>query len=197
MSNCCTDMVVFYFETDNKKEQLENLAKAIFHCYPACFSRSNTGISILLDYLGIKKEGLYIRGDVIFYEFKKNSLHLEVYAAWRPLYYCYQAIAEHFGLEFVMQSEEPGCSIFINTDIFGEYFPARYRVYLPHETNAFGTVYEKLYQNESGPEWYLSSAKDLLIFFASNGISAEDIPQLLSMLDDDYVKLNTYDTTFE
>ena len=132
---------------------------------------------------------------LFFYEFKKNSLHLEVYAAWRPLYYCYQAIAEHFGLEFVMQSEEPGCSIFINTDIFGEYLPTRYRVYLLHETNASETIYEKLYLNESGHEWYLSSAKDLLIFFSSNGISAKDIPQLLSMLDNDFVKLNNVSST--
>lgn len=196
MSNGCSDTVIFYSESANAKTQLASFGDAISHCYPSGSFRSDTRICVLLDYLGIPKDSLYIRGDVLDYEIKEDTIRFDVDAAWRPLYYCYQAIAEHFNLEFVMQSEEPGCSIFINTDIFGDYLTTRYRVFLPDEAGARGTIYEELYHNESDHEQYLSSEEDVFSLLSPYGFSAEDIPQLVSILDMDYVRIDTYDTAY-
>ena len=197
MSNCCTDTVIFYSEAENNVSQISKLADALSYCYPVSSTRFDTRVSILLDHLDITEAGLYIRGDVLYYEINENSIRLDVDAAWRPLYYCYQAVAEHFNLQFVMQSEEPGCSIFINTDIFGEFLPTRYRVFLPDEAGARGTVYEELYQNESNHEQYLSSEEDVFAMLSPYGFCAEDIPQLISILDTDYVRIDSYETSFE
>lgn len=197
MSNCCTDTVIFYSALDTAEEQIACLGDAISHCYPNCSVCLDTRICVLLDYLGIPKEALYFRGDIFYYEINEHSIRFDVNAAWRPLYYCYQAIAEHFYLEFVMQSEEPGCSIFINTDVFGEYLSTRYRVFLPDEAGARGTVYEELYQNESDHEQYLSSEEDVFAMLSPYGFYAEDIPQLISILDTNYVCIDSYETSFE
>ena len=196
MSNCCTDTVIFYSESDNAKDQIARLGDAISHCYPNCSVRLDTRICVLLDYLSIPKDALYFRGDIFYYEINEHSIRFDVNAAWRPLYYCYQAIAKHFHLGFVMQSEELGSSIFINTDVFGEYLSTRYRVFLPDESGGIGSIYEELYQNEAEHEQYLSSEEDVFSLLSPYGFSAEDIPQLVSILDMDYVRIDTYDTAY-
>ena len=41
---------------------------------------------------------------------------LSLDTAWRPLHDAYTAIANTYGVSFVMRSMEPGCGIFYNTD---------------------------------------------------------------------------------
>ena len=45
-----------------------------------------------------------------------DNILLSTSAAWSPLYEAYHAISETYQVDFVMQSIEPGCNTYINTD---------------------------------------------------------------------------------
>jgi len=150
MANICLDTVVFY-SSDSNKELVAALGNAVAKAYPPNALIYQHQISNLLEQLGIDKTGLPLRGDVTYYDVELEYVKLYVDAAWTPLYGCYQEIAEHFGLQFVLRAEEPGCGFFINTDIEGRYFMEKYRLYLSGE-NAEETKYEYLYSGQEDKE---------------------------------------------
>lgn len=196
MANVCIDTVVFYPAAGSDSVLLAAMARAVQQCYPVGVPYSERYISRLLDQAGINKEGLSLRGDLTGYECNQDSLVLYFDTAWTPLYDCYKALAGHFGLHFVMQSEEPGCGVFINTDAEGTFLPTRYRLYLGSES-AEGTVYEKLYADQVDLEQYFTNEEELLSYLSGYGFTAGTLDELETLLDSDYVRINAYETSYE
>lgn len=194
MSNVCSDTVVFFPKEDSTGDAILRLKEDLLSCYPDTGYRADTRIVLLLEHLDIPTEGLYLRGDIVYMDIEDTYISLDLETAWRPLYNAYCKIAAHYGLDFVLCAEEPGERIFINTDVYGAYLDVRYRVLLELDTDAEGTAYEKLLEEEPDTEIYFSQEADLLEWFAKYGISAGSYDELEDKLDPDYVSINLYNT---
>lgn len=198
MPNICCDTVVFYMDDEaTDATALRQLAEDLETCYSSPQSVLDCGMGILFEYLHIPAYNLYLRGDYTCMTVQEDHICLDVSAAWKPLFKAYQKLAEHYGLQFVMQSEEPGCNIFVNTDVYGRYLDTRFRILLYLEEDASGTIYEKLWKGQTDTEFYFSSEEDLCAWFAGYGVLAQNLNDLTMMLDRDYILLTVYDLTYE
>lgn len=137
MANICCDDVYFYSQSN--PEHLDALWEDLETSIVFCSNEDLAGIGNLFELKGIPTEGLSLRGTVISMERNPDNILLSTSAAWSPLYEAYHAIAEAYQMDFVMQSIEPGCRTYINTEQSGQYFPDRYVVSI--EDEAFLPVY--------------------------------------------------------
>lgn len=111
-----------------------------------------------------------------------GNILLGTSAAWSPLYDAYHAIAEAYQVDFAMQSIEPGCNIYINTDHSGQYFPDHYAVSIEDESYLTPTdipVGKKLEYGEMFP-----TEASLLQRFAEMGYPAHTLEILDGLLED-------------
>lgn len=194
MANVCSDTVVLFPKEDSPEDAVSRLKEDLLNCYPSMGIHADTRLVLLLEWLNIPTDGIYLRGDIVYMDIEDIYICLELETAWSPLYDAYQKIAEHYGLDFVLRAEEPGEHIFINTDVYGMYLDVRYRVLLKQDANAVSTVYEKMLREETDMEVYFFQESDMLEWFAKYGISAESYDELERSLDKDYVCVNLYDT---
>jgi hypothetical protein len=193
MANICSNVVVFYPDNSSPVSAVSYMKAALLHCYPSAGVCKDTGIHLICEYLNIPTKGISLRGDIIYMDIQDEFIRLELDTAWCPLYDAYTLIADHFGLHFVLQAEEPGAGIFINTDIYGWYLNDRYRIQLQHDMDASGTPYEELFKRENNTDFYFSSEKDLLKWLSEYGINSQNIEGLEDMLETDYIRLDIYD----
>lgn len=197
MANVCFDSVVFYTGKNNNLDSIRQMAEALRHCYPVINSHTKTGMEILLNYLGLSIQNYNLRGSIIRIDIMEDYIRLDIEAAWSPLYGAYQALSHHYNLPFVLLAEEPSFDIFINTDVCGIYFDTRYRVLLDLEEGAAGTPYETLFKGQEDSDIYFSSEKELLSWFGEYGFQAADLEALECLLDDNYVRISTFDISYD
>ncbi len=195
MANICLDTVVFYCDESNK-ELLKALGTAVEKCYPPQMPCNKQQISVLTEHLGLDTNGLSLRGDVSYYDVADDYIKLYVDTAWTPLYGCYQAIARHFCLNFVMRSEEPGCGLFINTDVDGRFMTERYRLCLSCD-GAVDAAYEKLYEEQPDREAYFETEQELLEYLSKYDFVAETFTEACEILDSAYVCINEFRESYE
>ena len=131
MANICCDDVYFYSQSN--PEHLAALWEDLETSIVFCRNEDLAGIGNLFELKGIPTEGFSLRGTVISMERNQDNIFLSTSAAWSPLYDVYHAIAEAYQVDFVMQSIEPECNIYINTDHSGQYFPDLYAVSMEDE----------------------------------------------------------------
>lgn len=145
MPNWCTDQVVF---TSSNLDNLLNLERDLDDALRLINEGDETWIGRLLRYKGEDVGKFYCRG-FIYYASDKEEVEeteqftLNVNSAWVPAIDVYDWIAEQYDLDYVLAAEEPGCDIYINTDVTGDIFGQRYYVY--HENlggRCFSTVDE-------------------------------------------------------
>lgn len=180
MANICCDDVYFYSQSN--PEYLAALWEDLETSIVFCRNEDMAGIGNLFELKGIPTEGLSLRGTVISMERNPDNILLTTSAAWSPLYEAYHAIAEAYHVDFVMQSIEPGCCTYINTDHSGQYFPDHYAVSIEDEaflTPAGIPVGEKLEYGE-----LFTTDATLLERFAEMGYPA-DTPEILDTLLED------------
>lgn len=197
MANICCDTVVFYPEHEADLSSLHKFGNDLETCYPEHTASSDSWIGILLEYLHISTDGLYVRGDVICTDIQKDYIVLDLDAAWHPLFEVYQALAQYYNLSFVMQSEEPGSNIFVNTDANGFFLNTRYRILLYLENDSAGTPYEKLFQEQTDTDFYFASEEDVLSWFSTYGIAVESLEELNDTLDTDFVQFQVYNLSYK
>jgi hypothetical protein len=103
--------------------------------------------------------------------------------AWNPLPEVYEKFAEKYGLSFVYIADEPGCEIYVNTDIEGKFFTDRYildyfeveGLELDTETlTEYGEQLKALAENTH----YYESFDDVMKDFKGFGFFATDIESL-------------------
>lgn len=195
MANICLDTVVFYCDEGNN-ELLKALGTVVEKCYPPQMPCYKQQISVLTEHLGLDTNGLSLRGDVSYYDVTDDYIKLYVDTAWTPLYGCYQAIARHFGLNFVMRSEEPGCGLFINTDVDGRFMAERYRLCLSCD-GAVDAMYKKLYEEQPEREAYFETEQELLEYLSKYGFEADTFDKASELLDKEYVCINEFRENYE
>ncbi len=192
MSNICCDDVYFYSQSN--PEYLAALWEDLETSIAFCRNEDLAGIGNLFELKGIPTEGISIRGTVIYMERNPDNILLSTSAAWSPLYEAYQAIAKAYQVDFVMQSIEPGCNTYINTDYSGQYFPDHYAVSVEDEaflTPAGIPVGEKL---EHG-ELFITDAA-LLERFAEMGYPADTLEMLDTLLEDTRMEVHCFEDPY-
>lgn len=187
MANICCDDVVFY--ADNNPDGLQclwaDLESAIVICPDA-----DSGIRNLFQFKGIDISDIGLRGAVTYMEDTGDGILVELETAWSPLYEAYSAIADSYGVSFVLKSIEPGCSLYYNTDISGVYFPEKYIISIEDEsykTPSGIMVSEKLEDDD-----VFETDQDLLEVFAALGYRAESVDVLSVMLQDTEITIHTF-----
>lgn len=126
MANICCDDVYFY-STDNPNglnALWDDLNKTISFNTPL----SNGWLGDWFAFKEIPTENIYLRGNIIDMDKNEHSVFIALSTAWTPLYDAYQIIAETYQIHFVLKSIEPGCGIYYNTDLTGDFFPDEYCV---------------------------------------------------------------------
>lgn len=188
MANICCDDVYFYSESN--PEHLAALWEDLETSIVFCRNEDLAWIGNLFRLKNISTDGTSLRGTVIYMERNDDNILLGTSAAWSPLYDAYHAIAEAYQVDFAMQSIEPGCNIYINTDHSGQYFPGRYAVSIEDEgflTPAGIPVGEKL---EYGELFTTDAA--LLERFAELGYPTHTLEILDGLLGDAGVKIHRF-----
>ena len=192
MSNICCDDVYFYSRSN--PEYLAALWEDLETSIAFCRNEDLAWIGNLFELKDIPTEGISIRGTVIYMERNQDNILLSTSAAWSPLYEAYQAIAETYQVDFVMQSIEPGCNTYINTDYSGQYFPDHYAVSVEDEaflTPAGIPVGEKLEHEE-----LFTTDAALLGRFAEMGYPADTLEMLDTLLEDTGIEIHCFEDPY-
>lgn len=188
MANICCDDVYFYSESH--PEYLTALWEDLETSIVFYRNEDLAWIGNLFRLKNISTDGISLRGTVIYMERNDNNILLGTSAAWSPLYDAYHAIAEAYQVDFAMQSIEPGCNIYINTDHSGQYFPDHYAVSIEDEsylTPADIPVGKKLEYGEMFP-----TESSLLQRFAEMGYPAHTLEILDGLLEDTGIEVHRF-----
>ena len=192
MSNICCDDVYYYSQSN--PEHLAALWEDLETSIVFCRNEELAWIGNLFELKDIPTEGISLRGTVIYMERNQDNILLSTSAAWFPLYEAYQAIAEAYQVDFVMQSIEPGCNTYINTDYSGQYFPDRYAVSMEDEAFLTPTgipVGEKL---EHGELFTTDAA--LLKRFVQMGYPADKLEMLDALLENTGIEVHCFEDPY-
>lgn len=196
MANICMDTVVFYAENDAQEAGLQKLKEAVSSCYPGYALSNDARMVKIFEQNNLSIEGLYLRGDVIHSAIEDDSVTLDCDAAWRPMWDAYNALAKYFDVNFVMQAEEPGSDIYINTDSDGTYLSAHYKLVLDGrpDDDSLDAVLEAA---DGDTDIYFDSESSLLQWFRDGGIDAESLDELRNKVDNDYVTIHEYINSYQ
>lgn len=192
MANICCDDVYFY--SLSNPEHLAALWEDLETSIIFCHNEDLAGIGNLFELKGIPTEGFSLRGTVISMERNQDNIFLSTSAAWSPLYDAYHAIAEAYQVDFAMQSIEPGCNIYINTNHSGQYFPDHYAVSIEDEsylTPADIPVGKKLEYGE-----LFTTEAALLERFAELGYPANTLEMLDTLLEDTGIEVHSFEDPY-
>ncbi len=192
MANICCDDVYFYSESH--PEYLTALWEDLETSIIFCRNEDLAWIGNLFRLKNISTDGISLRGTVIYMERNDDNILLGTSAAWSPLYDTYHAIAEAYQVDFVMQSIEPGCNIYINTDHSGQYFPDHYAVSIEDEsylTPADIPIGRKLEYGE-----LFTTKAVLLERFAELGYPANTLEMLDTLLEDTGIEIHCFEDPY-
>ena len=146
-------------------------------------------IERLFLHAGLSTEGINLRGTVVAMERTDHAVQLSLDTAWRPLHDAYTALTAAYGIQFVMESIEPGCGIFFNTDDDGIAFSDRYCV--TGDTSVVTpsglVLWEKLEYGDT-----FSSENVLLQHFRDLGYKADTLETLTKTLDEQEVYIHSF-----
>ena len=192
MANICCDDVYFYSESN--PEHLTALWEDLETSIVFCRNEDLAWIGNLFRLKNISTDGISLRGTVIYMERNDDNILLGTSAAWFPLYDAYRAIAEAYQVDFAMQSIEPGCNIYINTDHSGQYFPDHYAVSIEDEsylTPADIPIGRKLEYGE-----LFTTEAALLERFADLGYPADTLEMLDTLLEDTGIEIHCFEDPY-
>ena len=188
---CCYDV---YFYSESHPEYLTALWEDLETSIIFCRNEDLAWIGNLFRLKNISTDGISLRGTVIYMERNDDNILLGTSAAWSPLYDTYHAIAEAYQVDFVMQSIEPGCNIYINTDHSGQYFPDHYAVSIEDEsylTPADIPIGRKLEYGE-----LFTTKAVLLERFAELGYPANTLEMLDTLLEDTGIEIHCFEDPY-
>ena len=110
---------------------------------------------------GITANDISLRSNVVYSVFDSGYVKLECISAWSPPYEAYSRLAESFGISFVLQAEEPGFSVYINTDMDKKFLTVEYKVYLRERPEDHSL--DSLFHHAGGDtDFYFDSDGELL-----------------------------------
>lgn len=179
MANVCCDDVVFYSKSNPKGVQKlwEDLETSVI----LCPDTAQAAISKLFQDQNIPLSGISLRGTVTYIARNDEGIFLDLETAWSPLYDAYQAIANHYGVSFILKSIEPSEELYYNTDSSGTFFPERYIITV-QDDGLISPSGIPLYRKLEDSQVY-ESEKEILECLQSLGYAADSTTQMQSILD--------------
>lgn len=192
MANICMDTIVFYAASDSQEKGLATLRSAIASCYPVGTSVDDSRLSRIFEQNSIPTGGLCLRSNVVDASLDDSCITLYCDSAWSPMYEAYLSLAEHFGVSFELQAEEPGSNVYINTDMNGTYLPTHYKACLAEHPED-GSLDALFAAADGDTDLYFESEEELLQWFKEcGGISADSAQDLQNILTDGNVSIHKF-----
>lgn len=188
MANVCCDDV--YFFSDSNPEGLRSLWEDLETSIILCHDADKAWLGNLFKYKKIDAANISLRGTVGYMEWNEDNILLSTDAAWSPLAEAYTAIANTYGVKFVMQSTEPEEGIYYNTDDSGIYFPDRYLVNIRNEeliTPSGDHITDKLEYDTP-----FVSADAVLMCFKDLGYPAKSLSELKDILEEKEIYIREF-----
>ena len=186
MANECMDIVVFYAVSEDQEKGLIKFREVV-----------GGSLSRIFEETGIPVSDLSLRSTVVYSDLEGGNVTLECISAWSPPYEAYSRLANSFGIEFVLQAEEPGFSIYYNTDMDKRYLTIEYKVYLTKrpEDHSLDNLF-----NNAGEEtdFYFDSDEELIDWFGKYGdINVKTVAELRERLNEEYVCVYEFQNPYQ
>lgn len=197
MANECMDTVVFYAASNDQEKRLIKFRETVESCYGTKMSNDESSLILIFEKNGIPVSDLSIRSDVLYSDFGNGYVTLECVSAWSPPYEAYSKLAKYFGISFVLQAEEPGFSIYYNTDMDKRYLTTQYKVYFAERPEDYSL--DSLFDKTCGDiEYYFDSEEELLKWFKECGfVNVKTVEQLKEYLDEEYVCIYEFENPYQ
>ncbi len=197
MANECMDTVVFYAVSEDQEKGLIKFRDAVRCCYDTKGSADGSSLRRIFEENGISVSDLSLRSSVVYSDLEGGHVTLECISAWNPPYEAYSRLAESFGIGFVLQAEEPGFSIYYNTDMDKRYLTTEYKVYLAERPEDHSL--DGLFDNACGDtDLYFDSDEELLEWFRKCGsVNVKTVEQLKEYMDEEYVCIHEFENPYQ
>ena len=197
MANECMDTVVYYAVSEYQEKGLITFRDAVRRCYDTKMFAGGNSLSRMFEENGISVSGLSLRSSVVYSDLEGGHVTLECISAWSPPYEAYSRFAESFGIGFVLQAEEPGFSIYYNTDTDKRYLTAEYKVYLAERPEDHSL--DGLFDNACGDtDLYFDSDEELTGWFRKySDINVRTVEELKEHLDEEYVCVYEFQNPYQ
>lgn len=197
MANECMDTIVFYAASSGQEKELIKFREAVESCYGTKMSADESSLILIFEKNGISVSDLSIRSDVLYSDFGNGYVTLECVSAWSSPYEAYSKLAKYFGISFVLQAEEPGFSIYYNTDMDKRYLTTQYKVYFAErpEDHLLDSLFDKTCGDS---DFYFDSEEELLEWFKECGfVNVKTVEQLKEYLDEEYVCIYEFENPYQ
>ena len=155
MANWCSTKYAFYTKDEDKGELLRFYGSLINVMKSPSAIPNDFGsgwLGNVLDRHGLDWEAVPCRGYISHIDDSpdENSFTIETEAAWEPVTALWEAVlATYNGVSFVYVAEEPGNTVYINTDTLGRFFPDRYLL----DIFGDGQIPENWYPGQDKPSY--------------------------------------------
>lgn len=121
MANWCDTHIVFYSDNTEQLSDFYNKLRVI----------ESNGLARIADSFGIDRDTIPCRGAIYYTsEIEKDGkrFYIDQEDAWLPKIKVWQEILKknYPEINLVFRAEEPGCEVFINSDIDGDYISEEY-----------------------------------------------------------------------
>ena len=193
MANICCDDVYFFSKTN--PEGIRSLWEDLETSIILCRDIEKAWLGNLFQYKKIDTEDISLCGTVGYMEWNGDNILLGLETRWSPLFDAYAAIAKAYGVTFVMQSIEPGESIYFNTDHSGIYFPDHYIISLEDEDSLTPSgirIGDKLEYGQM-----FESEDSLLMYFHNLGYHAKSVKELKGVLEGSDIYIHEFEDPYE
>lgn len=183
MANVCESRVVFYTDDKSKATDLE----ALFSSFMKLLNKNPRSSMVSW----CKGEGIEVNDTqnarLCYVDISEldGSVTAEFKTYWTPASKMYSAIAGHYGLKMVYAAEEPGCDLFINTDMERRFLPDVYKVFID-ESKAVEKITDlyNMCQSVGTCEFYFDSDESLMNWFNERGYKFGSIDEINQKLGD-------------
>lgn len=165
MENKYMDTMIFYAASENQKNGFESFKEAVRACYGTKMSARESSLTQIFKKNKIPVSDISIGGSVIYSGIENGYVMLQCASARNPPYEAYLRLVKSFGISFVLQAEELGFSVYINTDTDKENQTSKYTVY-PDERP------EGCRKDDGGACFYFNSDKELMKWLREYGAAS-------------------------
>ena len=190
MPNWCSNSIAFYQEDGGSA-----MVEAFYADVQKYQDYKDPETGKLSDWCGhwlqsnrVDTDNLYTRGFFTNCELNGDHVRVDMETAWGPLPEVCDLMAEKYELAYVYISEEPGCSVYVNTDGEGRFFSTRYMMHcfdvddLGLDDREIAEYGERLREFE-GETHYFDSWEDVADEFEGFGFNVADLENLNKKLD--------------
>ena len=200
MPNWCGNSVAFY-----QKNQGTTMIEAFYadiqkyqHYKDPETNDSSSWVGHWLESNRVDTKNLYARGYINNCELHSDHVRIDMETAWGPLTEVWDLMADKYDLAYVYISEEPGCEVYVNTDIVGMYFTTRYQLnYFEIENLDVDTrtlaAHDDLLQKICEETMYFDSWEEVVDIFKPLVFEFEDIDVLNRRLEVLGISVYQYD----